>query len=212
MRHQFLCRGKSRITFEEDEIFTGINFGKRSTGTFSARLYDKSIRAEQNGEGYWEMIWGERYDASRSVLRVEFEMGRHGLGDFGLSSPEEVLDAIGALWGYVAREWLTHRVPGSDQTKARWAISPEWEQVRRAEVGENSYGINRVYLGKRRGGVANIMPGLEGYLASFGAYAQATSVDQLLPHLRDALAQRERDTGMSFGDRVVEEHRKFGLP
>ena len=69
-----------------------------------------------------------------------------------------------------------------------------------------------MYLGKRRGGVANIMPNLEGYLASFGAYAGAASLDNLLPDLRDALAQRERDTGISFGDRVTEKHRKFGLP
>jgi hypothetical protein len=211
MRREFMSRGKSRTTFEEDEVFNGFNFGKRDTGTFSARLYDKTIRAEQNGEGYWKMIWGESFDSTKSVLRVEFEVNRAGLRQFDLSSPEDVLDAAGALWAYLTGEWLTHRVPGPDQTKARWAISPQWDVVRRAIIAENEFGLNRVYLGKRRGGVANIMPSLEGYLASFGAYAQATTLDLMLPHLRDALAQRERDTGISLGDRVVEKHRKFGL-
>ena len=212
MRREFVCRAKSRITYEDDEHFNGFIFGKRDTGTFSARIYDKTIRAEQNGEGYWPMIWGESFDPAKPVLRVEFEINRAGLHQFGLSSTEDVLDAAGALWQYLTAEWLTHRVPGADQTKARWAISPQWKGVQRAIISENEHGLNRVYLGKRRGGVANIMPSLEGYLASLGAYAGAVSLDKLVPYLRDALAQRERDTGISFGDRVTEKHRKFGLP
>ena len=211
MRHEFLCRSKSRITFEENEVFTGFNFGKRKTGTVNARLYDKTVRVEENGEHYWKMIWGENFDSTRSVLRVEFELGGAVLRQFGVTSPEDVLDATGALWTYLTNDWLTHRVPGPDQTKSRWPISSQWEYVQRAVIGENSYGLNRMYLGKRRGGVAGIMSSLEGYLASFGAYAEASSLDDMLPHLRDALNQRERDTGISFGERVVDKHRKFGL-
>jgi len=212
MRREFVCRAKSRLTFEEDEMLTGINFGKRETRTISARIYDKTLRAKQNGEGYLQMLWGDDYDASRSVFRVEFEMWGAALGQFGLSTPEEVLDSVGALWAYLTTSWMTHRVPGLDKTKSRWAISPQWECVGRTVIAEDRHGLNRVYLGKRRGGVAKIMPSLEGYLASFGAYAEAASLDTLLPQLRDALNQRERDTGVSFGDRVTDKHRKFGLP
>lgn len=212
MRHEFVCRSKSRITYEEDEVFTGFNFGKRKTGTINARLYDKTIRIQENGEHYWKMIWGENFDPTRSVLRIEFEVWGAVLSQFGLASPEDVLDATGALWAYLTNDWLTHRVPGRDQTKSRWAKSSQWEYVQHATIGENGYGLNRMYLGKRRGGVAGIMSSLEGYLASFGAYAEAPSLDAMLPHLRDALNQRERDTGISLGERVLDKHRKFGLP
>jgi hypothetical protein len=212
MRHEFLCRAKSRITFEESDVFTGFNFGKRKTGTINARLYDKTRRVEENGEHFWKMIWGEKFDPTRSVLRVEFELEGAALRQFGLSDPDEVLNAVGALWTYVTADWLTHRLPGPDQTKTRWPVSSQWRHVQRATMCEHSHGLNRMYLGKRRGGVAGIMSGLEGYLASFGAYAEASSLDDLLPHLRDALNQRERDTGVSFGQRVADKHRKFGLP
>jgi hypothetical protein len=212
MRREFVSRSRSLITFEENEVFTGFNFGKRKTGTVNARLYDKTIRIEENGEHYWKMIWGEKFDPSKSVLRIEFEMAGAALREFGLTSPEDVLDAAGSLWTYLTNDWLTHRVPGLDETKSRWAISSQWECVQRATIGEGSHGLNRMYLGKRRGGVASIMSGLEGYLASFGAYAEASSLDDMLPHLRDALRQRERDTGVSFGERVEDKHRKFGLP
>ena len=104
---------KSRITYEDDEHFNGFIFGKRDTGTFSARIYDKTIRAEQNGEGYWPMIWGESFDPAKPVLRVEFEINRSGLHQFGLSSTEDVLDAAGALWQYLTAEWLTQSRAGS---------------------------------------------------------------------------------------------------
>lgn len=211
MRREFVSRSRSLITFEENEIFTDFNFGKRKTGTINARLYDKTIRVEENGEHYWIMIWGENFGSTRSVLRVEFELAGAALREFDLTSPEDVLDTTGALWTYLTIDWLTHRVPGLDQTKRRWAITSQWDYVQRATIGENSYGLNRMYLGKRRGGVAGIMSGLEGYLASFGAYAEAASLDALLPYLKDASAQRERDTGISFGDRVVAKHREFGL-
>jgi hypothetical protein len=212
VRREFVSRSRSLITFEENEIFTGFNFGKRKTGTVNARLYDKSNRIEENGEHFWKMIWGEKFDPTKSVLRIEFEMAGAALREFGLTCPEDVLDAAGSLWTYLSNEWLTHRVPGLDGTKSRWAISSQWERVQRATIGEGSHGLNRMYLGKRRGGVAGIMSGLEGYLASFGAYAEASSLDDMLPHLKDALRQRERDTGISFGERVEDKHRKFGLP
>ena len=75
-RRDFLCRAKSRVTYEDDENFNGFNFGKRATGTFIARIYDKTIRAEQNGEGFWKLIWGEKFDPTKPVLRVEFEINR----------------------------------------------------------------------------------------------------------------------------------------
>jgi hypothetical protein len=182
-RHEFVCRAKSRVTFEEDEVFTGLNFGRRKTGTLCVRLYDKTIRAEEDGEGQWKMIWGEKFDPAKSVLRIEFEFGGAGLRQFNLSSPEEVLDATGALWTYLTGDWLSHRVPGPDQTKSRWAVSPQWEFVRRAIIAENSYGLNRMYLGNRRGGVENIVPTLEGYLASFGGLRPSGDVGPNAPPL-----------------------------
>ncbi len=210
-RHEFLCRSKSRTTFEENGLFTGFNFGKRKTGTVNSRLYDKTLRVEENGEHYWKMIWSERFDPAKRVLRVEFELASAVLREFGLSDPDEVLDASGALWMYLTGDWLTHRIPGTDQTKTRWALSAQWRDVQCATIGENSYGLNRMYLGKRRGGVAGIISALEGYLSSFGAYAEAPTLDDMLPHLRDALEQRERDTGVSLRERVDEKHRRFGL-
>lgn len=40
-RHRFSCRSASVRTFEDDGRLTGFEFGRRSTKTVSARIYDK---------------------------------------------------------------------------------------------------------------------------------------------------------------------------
>ncbi|MFI5035457.1 MAG: hypothetical protein ACHQFZ_04560 [Acidimicrobiales bacterium] len=211
-RDEFVCRAKSRHLYEDDGVFNGLIFGQRKTGTVLARIYDKTIQSAKTGSGYWPMIWGERFDPERSVIRVEFEIGRNGLRDYRVSDPEDVLAVTGALWQSLTHGWLTHRVPTKDQTRSRWTASPTWEAVQRARVGMSDFGINRMYLGKRRGGAANLMPMLEGYLASFGAYAEASTFEDMLPDLREFLAQRERDTGVALSERIAERRRRFGLP
>lgn len=212
-RHEFLCRAKALNAYEEDRTFNGLVFGNRDSGAVVARLYDKTIQASKVGAGYWPMIWGEHgYDSTRPVLRIEFEVLRDALRQYGLSAPEETLDAAGSLWASLTSTWLTHRVPGPDQTKSRWAISPEWECVQRATVAEGAEGINRMYLGKRRGAIENLMPFLAGYLVSFGAYAGAEDFIDMLPTLSDFLDRQEAKSGVSLSDRIKKRRQEFGLP
>jgi hypothetical protein len=79
-------------------------------------------------------------------------------------------------------------------------------------VSETNHGVNRMYLGKRRGGLEALMPLLTGCIASFGAFAEGSTLEELLPHLRVALNQRERDTGISLTERIVAKRRKMNIP
>lgn len=211
-RHEFVCRAKTRHTYEEDGIFNGLIFGSRGSGSPLARIYDKTIESAKTGSAYWKTIWGERFAPDESVMRIEFELGRDVLREYGVNTPEEVLDATGALWSALTLKWLTHRIPGADQTKVRWPISPEWECARRARVGEDDWGIARMYDGKRLGSLFNLMPGLVGYLASFGALTNSTSFADLLPHLSDHLARFANDSGLTLGERIALKNQKFVLP
>ncbi len=58
----------SLTTFEEGSSLTGLQFGRRTSGTVSARLYDKT-REIASGDGqYWPEIWGGEFDKSKAVL------------------------------------------------------------------------------------------------------------------------------------------------
>ena len=211
-RHEFVCRAQSRHTYEDNGVFNGFIFGTRKSDTVLARIYDKTIESSKSGSAYWKMIWGDTFDAAKPVIRVEFELGRTGLREYGVTSVDDVLDAAGSLWASLTREWLTHRVVSADQTRSRWAVSPAWESVSRASLAEEDWGIRRTYLHKRRGGVENLMPGLVGYLASFGAFAEAMTLEEMLPHLNAFITQHARNTGITLPERVAAKRRKLNLP
>ncbi len=103
------------------------------------------------------------------VHRLEFEIGRQGLVEFDLNTPDQVLGATGDLWAYATTEWLTYGAPTTDQTRSRWPLAPEWRQVQRATLGHRAVGVERLRLTRRSASIEKLLPGLTGYLASLGA-------------------------------------------
>lgn len=211
-RHDFLCRADARNLFETDEEFNGLKIGKRESGTISARLYDKTIESAKSGTAYWPEIWGEDFDPSASVMRVEFELHREVLRQFGVSTPDEVLAVTGSMWHYLTHDWLTHRVPTNDETRARWPISEAWQVVQRARICGDSIGIGRAYRAKQAGLLSNLMPSLVGQLANFGALTDSDSMIDLIPNLERQLSHYSRTSGRSMSSRITEKKQKYGLP
>ena len=201
-RHRFISRAKKRTTDEDDETFNGLRFGRRSTGTICARLYDKTIELEESRAFYWREMWGN-YDPTQPVVRVEFELGREALRQFGLTTPEQLLDAVGALWVHLTEEWLSLRVPTDDQTKSRWPIDADWLAVRRASISCTDWGIARLYKSQRAGELAHIMPGLVGYLSSFGAITNNHDLESILDRVFIEAVSWIDDSGIAMEDRVA---------
>ena len=48
-RERFVCRAGSVRTYEEENRFTGFEFGRRSTKTVCARIYDKTADVARTG-------------------------------------------------------------------------------------------------------------------------------------------------------------------
>lgn len=211
-RKSFVFRSDDLATHETSGGFNGLRFGRRGAGAISARIYDKTIELQKSGSIYWIDIWGEAFIPGQPVLRVEFELGASTLRQFDLVGPEETLDAAGSLWGYLTSSWTSHRVPSEDKTRSRWPESPEWAYVRRASIGENDWGITRVYAAKRKASLSRIMPGLVGYLASYGALINATSFAELVVELGGEIPWYGVDTGETFEERIQRKRKGFGLP
>ena len=201
-RHRFVSRANKRTTDEDDETFNGLRFGRRSTGTICARIYDKTIELEESRAFYWREMWGD-YDPTRPVMRVEFELAREALRQFGITTPEQLFDAVGALWVHLTDEWLSLRVRTDDQTRSRWPIDPDWLAVRRASISWTDWGIARLDNSKRTGELARIMPGLVGYLSSFGALTNEDDLDAILNRLFVEVDAWVEKSGVPMADRVA---------
>lgn len=210
-RREFVCRADARHLFEDGEQFNGLQFGSRSTGTIFARIYDKTIESAKSGTAYWKDVWGLSYDPGQHVTRVEFELHREVLRQFGISTPDEVLGASGSLWHYLTHDWLTHRLASDDETKSRWEVSEQWRAVQRALIGADAVGIERAYGAKQSGVLANLMPSLVGQLANFGALTNCESTIDLIPTLERHLHYYARSTGRSMISRIDEKRQKHGL-
>jgi len=211
-RREFLCRADTRHLFESAEEFNGLQIGTRGSGTIFARLYDKTIESAKSGTAYWKDAWGDAYDPNVHVTRVEFELHREVLRQFGISTPDEVLGATGSLWHYFTHEWLTHRIPSDDETRSRWPVSEQWQCVQRARIGDDAVGIERAYGAKQSGVLANLMPSLVGQLANFAALTNCDSTIDLIPTLERHLQHYSRSSGRSMISRITEKRQKYGLP
>lgn len=208
-RSRFVCRAKTRVTFEEPEELTGLQFGRRSGGRMTARVYEKSGQAARTGATFWRDLWGERFREGESVWRVEFEAGRTILRELGIDTPADLFANLGGLWGY-ATDWLSLRCPIPDGTRSRWPVAPEWETVRRARLRGDAVGLERTAGGRRAASEKRTVSGLCGYLSSFGALRYAYTISEALAQADPVLRDWEQQTGIPFEARVAKKQRRWG--
>lgn len=207
-RQNFVCRARELVVYEEDGELTGFTFGRRKTGTINARIYDKTRDAVRKGADFWQAVWDESFNPTDPVFRVEFEFARTALREYGLTTLDDVLPAIPALWVSATTEWLSLRSPTADETRSRWPIAPVWQGVQRATVATGAYGIERMYEGRRSGSVRTLLPTLNGLTAHFAALVGTDTIEETCRRLTWHLAANEVRTERTFADRVAEFRRR----
>ncbi len=210
-RSHFVCRSDDLVLYEFDDLLTGFAFGNRKNKTIYARIYDKTREMRKTGAAYLEDRWGEKFDPEKPVLRLEFEFGRQGLAEFDIRSPEEAIEASGALWSYATEKWLSLRVPTADSTRSRWPVAPEWDRIRRATLADSGLGLQRVYDGYRRGKSGKLVPFLIGYVVSYAAFFGIDTAEEACERLVDVIEGSCSARGLSFTKRVHARRRALGL-
>jgi hypothetical protein len=139
--------------FSDGVTFTGFVFGH---GDLQARLYRKSLEAQQKGhEDYFALLReraGESYDPEQDVWRLEFQLRRAGATSFKLYREPDVDDDDAtiaaelsaedlphpgtlprffahqaALWRHLTTHTLRLVAPDpSQRNRARWPTLPTW--------------------------------------------------------------------------------------
>lgn len=203
-RERFVCRSERRDLHEVGAAFGGLEFGRRTTKTVCARIYDKTRQVADKGLDWWPVLWGDRFDKSKPVLRVEAEIGRQGLTEYGVNHPLEALEAAGAIWANVTESWLTYRTPTADETRSRWPIAPEWTAIQRASLRSEAIGVDRVRALRRKGEIRKLLPALVGYAARLGSLVGTEEIDTTLAAMGSLFRSDEVRRGVSFADRISE--------
>lgn len=201
-RSNFVTYSDRRTLYEVGDALSGLNFGKRG-GAVYARIYDKTRELESKGDDWWIEVWGPRYRQDQRVLRIEFEINRDGLREFGINTPEEAFENLGPLWAYSTGQWLTLRTPTDDDTRSRWPLDPRWIAVQQCSLSANSLPAERMRAGQNDGTLRKLLPQLVGYLASAAVPLDTSDLDDTLDALRPYIESYGIQRRMSFEERVT---------
>jgi hypothetical protein len=210
-RRKFVCRADGRDLYEVADGFSGLLFGRRTSGTVMARIYDKTLESQKKGTAFWEDIWGPERDPAHHVLRVEFEINRQGLKEYGVESAYEAIEAGPAIWTDLTTTWLTYRTPTEDATRSRWPLAPEWRSVQHARFAADALGVSRMRDGRKRGEYRNLAAQLSGYVAKVAALEGVHSIEEALHPVRDILRWYESKSGVAFSARVADKRRELAV-
>lgn len=182
-RHRLVCRPRHLHGRYEDGALNNLEVGRRTSGTMCARIYDKTLQVKDSGLDYWYEIWGDKFDPTQPVWRIEFEFLRRALKELGVTTLDDLPERIGELWAYATQNWLRLTVPSTDETRARWSTDPVWRVVQGATLRHDAVPAERIKAGQRAGTIRKLMPLLNGCVTSFAAAIDADTLDEALPSL-----------------------------
>lgn len=127
MRSYSVARGKLR----------GFDFGLG--GDLSARLYDKTCQIQvKSGQDYLPLLWTQSgWVEGEKVWRLEFQIRRTPLSQFGITNIHDLQQGLESLWEYMTTHWLRIVTPhASDGTRSRWPTQPVWELIAKSYHAE----------------------------------------------------------------------------
>lgn len=156
---------KGGIHFD-GKTMSGMSIGR---GKFSARIYDKALEIKQKSKKYWMYdVW--KIDAvpkGMRVIRVEFQLRREAIKEFGAQLIEDLFEKVEEVWAYLTQKWLKFRTrPGLHHTQRK--TRDFWTAVQNGFAGSQAAepAVRRkIYAGTRE----QLVNQVEGGLAAINA-------------------------------------------
>lgn len=207
----FVSRATSNSIHHSHGVFTGASFGKRSSKSISARIYDKTAEIATKGGTYVFELWGETFEMDEVVWRVECELHRGFLQKFGIATLDQTLEHVGAMWQYFTEEWLSLRIPTDDTTRSRWPTDPRWRSVQHASLASHIVELERVAAIQSRETAEKEIPYLLGEVMRWAAILNTHSIDETLKTMPSYLNRRLTVKGWDFAEQQRQKRITMGL-
>ncbi|HTO23114.1 MAG TPA: hypothetical protein VMQ10_11615 [Spirochaetia bacterium] len=190
------------VDFTEDHFVTRTNKdsqhrenGHVQTFTFGRdaivlRVYDKVAEVEQQSDKVWFFVlWGQ----DRDVWRIEWQVRKDVLREFGIVTFEDLRKCQGDLLRYLCEEHTTLRAPNEDQNRSRWPVHPLWRALQATVRELDQLGVCR-FDGKNAAleeRLAQYARSVYGYLKAVAAVSCVRQRKPLISE-QEALAQLTR--------------------
>jgi len=207
----FVTRATMNSVHHSHDVFTGVSFGKRSSRSISARIYDKTEEIASKGGTYMFDLWGETFLPDEIVWRVECEMHRGFLHKFDITTLDHLLEHAGALWQYFTQEWLSLRCPTDDSTRSRWPFDLRWQRVQQASFANRVVQLERVAASQARETAEKEVPFLLGEIMRWAAILNTDSIEETLRTIPSHLTDRLAVKGWDFAEQQRQKRILMGL-
>jgi len=186
------CHVQMHTTWQQH---TGYTIGK---GIILARLYDKRTEMTVHRKPYFAVVWeaNPHYDPEAPVWRLEFQLRREAVSEFGIDTPAELFKRLNALWTYCAKDWLRYTDPSADKTRHRWPTAPVWRELAHARINDGRTPALRDRRSRAR--ISDLLAMLWGLTASYAALHDTYGLHATLSGLREDLERMENVEGRDF--------------
>lgn len=125
-------RSRQVHTVHNGENILYVRLGKQD---IQARFYDKAAEILTSQKLWFYDLWGRNpgeHPEGMSVFRIEYQLRRTALKEFGIDTVQDLQACINNIWTYLTNGWLKFVRPQVDKHLHRQQIFPFWEKVQQA--------------------------------------------------------------------------------
>ncbi|GFE58740.1 replication initiation factor domain-containing protein [Geobacter sp. AOG1] len=191
-------------TFYFNEDVLGTYYLGDSNAPIRLRIYNKGNEVLKKGTKLWfgaPEFWDDT--TFQDIWRVEFQLRRTALRQFGVNTMDDLGAKLGGIWKYLTGSWFSLRLPDNEKAERR-TVHPWWDDVRINRLGEALI-IKRMYKGYSSTSVGWYVFHIAGCLPSFAARVNARTYQEAILKLGKHLIDhwKGRDFEKEFLKRAI---------
>ncbi|NLE25332.1 MAG: plasmid replication initiation factor [Clostridiaceae bacterium] len=185
--HKVSRNKKRRLYLDEDEMES--YYVASPNSHIKLRIYNKGLEVKKEGTKLWFLDFWKR-ESSDDIWRMEHEIHRPALKQFGINSLDDLENKQAGVWLYLTSKWFSLRLLDNEKAERR-TIHPLWCAVQEsfqqnAPVEE----VTRICRSTETASLKWLLSHMDGCLSSFAARLGITDREEALTELQNRLAGR----------------------
>jgi len=188
LSHKVTRNDKNQLILDNIDVGTYYVGDKKSP--IQLRMYNKGVEVQQKGgvKLWFLELWQRK--SPEDVWRIEFQLRRPALKDFGINSLDDLKEKQAGLWLHLTSKWFSLRLPDNEKAERR-TIHPFWCAVQKCfQQNVPSSEVRRVYKSAGTASPEWHLSHIDGCLSSFAAHLGITNRDDALHELQSRLSRR----------------------
>ncbi len=189
LSHKVTRNDKGKLYLDKNELQT--YYAADGKSPIQLRIYNKGLEVKQGGIKLWFLdLW--KRESTDNIWRIEFQVRRPALKQFGINSLDDLKEKQAGLWGYLTTKWFSLRLPDNDKSE-RKTIHPFWSVVQECfknHVPGTDTEVHRDYGSSGAASPEWHLSHIDGCLSSFAAFLGITNRLDALQELQSRLTKR----------------------